>query len=240
MSAQPTTAIKVPALTDQEVAAYLESQPEFLVRNPDILKSQEAPGRWSGADGVVDMQKVMTDRLRDEVQNLTECAQDMIHTSRDNMTYQTRTHAAVMALLGAGNVENACRILTEDFPLLLDVDAVVLGFEESPTLDPASPLYSIPYVRLLPEGFIDAFVGDAQETRLTADYDDEAGLFGATPHQARSVAAVRLRPGLTTPDGLIVLGSRSPQTFQPGQGTDLLSFLTRVSERVLHLWLEKI
>jgi hypothetical protein len=55
----------------------------------------------------------------------------------------------------------------------------------------------------------------------------------------RSAAITRLRPGLSTPTGLLALGSRGQGTFSPGQGTELLTFMSRIVERCAHNWLEK-
>ena len=87
-------------LGEDRVGAYLLEHPDFLVRHPHVLKAMTVPSRASG-DGVVDMQHFMLERLREEIGDLRDCAQDVIETSRYNMSVQTRTHAAVLALLAA-------------------------------------------------------------------------------------------------------------------------------------------
>jgi uncharacterized protein YigA (DUF484 family) len=39
--------------------------------------------------------------------------------------------------------------------------------------------------------------------------------------------------------GLMCLGSRTAETFQPGLGTELLSFLARALETTIAQWLER-
>ena len=53
----------------------------------------------------------------------------------------------------------------------------------------------------------------------------------------RSDALIRLTVGRSAPPALLVFGTRHPGYFNAGQGTELLSFLARVIEHCLRLWL---
>ena len=79
------------------------------------------PKRWKG-DGIVDLQKSMLDRLRDEMTDLRNGTRDLVETSRSNMSSQARVHAAVLALLRADGLEAFVHTVTDELPLLLDVD----------------------------------------------------------------------------------------------------------------------
>ena len=83
-------------LTNEQVSNFLSNHPNFFQENPDTLQSIMIPSRWSG-DGVADMQRFMLEQLRGEIDNIRDCAQDVIETSRTNMSVQTRTHTAVLA-----------------------------------------------------------------------------------------------------------------------------------------------
>ncbi len=221
-------------LSATNVAGYLLDNPDFLADNPDILKSLTPPSRWSG-DGVVDMQQFLMDRLRGEIDNLRECAQDLIETSRNNMTNQTRAHTTVLALLAAGSFENMIRVITDDLPLILDVDVISIGYEIPET--PDERLVS-DNLRRFGEGAADSLLGVGEDVMLLEDAVDDGFLFGSASGLVRSAAISRLRPGLTTPTGLLALGSRGQGMFHPGQGTELLTFMSRIVERCAHNWLE--
>ena len=229
----PDTAAE--ALTDEAVAAYLERHPEFLARHPEALESQAAPGRWSG-DGVVDFQQYMLERLRREIGDLRACAADLIETSRSNMSNQTRTHAAVLALLGTSDFAQSVRIICDDLSLLLTVDAVTIGFE--PAARPLAGL-ALPDVRRLPAGAVDRLIGAGQDVALHRDMDDDGTVFAAAAGLVRSAALARLRPGGVVPTGLLALGTRRQATFHAGQGTELIGFLALVVERCVHRWLDE-
>ena len=86
-------------LAEADVLAFLRAHPDFLARHPDVIVEMSAPGRWSG-NGIVDMQKFLIDRRGIEMDELRDAAQDVIETSRSNMSTQTRTHGAVLSRRG--------------------------------------------------------------------------------------------------------------------------------------------
>jgi len=218
-----------------QVADFLRGNPDFLVQHPDVLATMTPPARWSG-DGVVDMQEYMLGRLRTEVDDLRACAQDVIETGRSNMSIQTRTHAAILTLLAATDFDQVMRMVTDELPLLLDVDVVTIAFEPTPA--PAPGLIA-DGVGQLAEGTVDALLGAEQDVLLAKEMTDDGSIFGSGAGLVRSAALARLRPGQTTPAGLLALGSREAALFHPGQGTELIGFLARVLERCIHGWQEK-
>ena len=226
MSANKSGAADAPpkGVSAEEVADYLVRHPEFFEANGHLFATMVAPGRWAG--GVVDIQKVMLDRRLEEIEELRNCAVEVIETSRTNMTVQTRTHAAVLALLTAVTLDQLLKVVQEDLPLLLDVDVAVLAFEAGDK--PLTELVASE-TRYLKTGAVDELIGEDKDVRLIRDVRDDGTLFGGAAGLVRSAALVRLRPNRNTPPGLLALGSRGT-TFQPGQGTELLQFLARVVE----------
>ncbi len=220
------------ALTEDQVNDFLSNNPDFLARNPDILKTMMAPSRWSG-DGVADMQQFMLEQLRGEIDNLRTCAQDVIETSRTNMSIQTRTHTAVLAMLSATGFDQLARVIAEDFPLLLDIDIAVIGFEpaDTPGTKPESDIIK----DFLP-GDVDRALGPDQDVVLMRDVSDDLVIFGEGAGLVHSAAMARLRPGHRSPAGLLALGSRG-SAFYPGHGTELIGFVARVLERCIDRWL---
>ncbi len=219
-------------LSDEQVSGFLADNPDFLARNPELLKSMTAPSRWSG-DRVADIQQFMLEQLRGEIDNLRDCAQDVIETSRSNMSVQTRTHTAVLALLSATDMEQLGRVIAEDLPLLLDIDVAVIGFETDPD---AAFKWASPAIRRFFPGDVEHFIGPDDNVVLKREVNDDGDIFGEGAGLVHSAALARLRPGPRTPQGLMALGSRGV-AFYPGQGTELIGFLARVMERCIDRWL---
>ena len=105
-------------VTADDVSSFLRDHPEFFNDRQELLSSMLAPFRWSG-DGIVDLQRFIADRRLKEIDDLRDCAQEVIETSRSNMSVQTRTHAAVLALLEGSSIENLLRIIIDELPLSL-------------------------------------------------------------------------------------------------------------------------
>ena len=100
---QESTKSKGDGLSDARVSAYLRDNPDFLARNPDVLRLLVAPDRELG-DGISDMQTAMIGQLRSEVTRLKARQDDIVLTSRANLSTQPRVHGCVLAVLGAGLV----------------------------------------------------------------------------------------------------------------------------------------
>ena len=216
-------------ISGDTVADYLRRNPDFFADRLELLSEMTAPSRFTG-DGVVDMQKYLAETRLGEIDDLRNCAQEVIKTSRTNMSVQTRTHAAVLALLSVAGVDQLLRIIHDDLPFLLNVDVVVLGFE--PPHGPVAALLSAD-IHKLPKGGVDGLLGADENVCLLRELETGSDLFGAAAGLVRSAAVARLRPGLEIPPGLVAFGSRGA-TFCPGQGTELIGFLARVLEQCLH------
>lgn len=215
---------KVPS--DAQVAAYLRSHGDFLLRHPDLVLSLSPPSRWPDVDGVVDMQVFMIERLKEEVDRIKGAAEDLIHTSRFNLSTQNRTHEAVLTLMSADDLGALAQAVAEDLPPMLDVDVATLCFEET---DRPLPALAVPGVLRIPPGSVERTMGGPdRDCALNEELPGDPLMFGDGAGLVASSALVRLSPGGICPDGLLALGSRHDRTFHAGQGTELITFLARV------------
>lgn len=221
-------------VTATQVADYLRQHPEFLLRHPELLDMQVAPGRGKG-DGVADLQQYMVERLRRDIARLKADQDDLLANSRDNLSTQDRIHKAVLALLGAQTLEHFVEIIATDLAVLLDVDAVVLCIE---VVDGKAAKLRLDGVQLLAPGTVDRVLGADRAALLRDDTTGDAEIFDSGAGLVRSDALIRLRIGDGAPPGLIAFGTRHPGYFDSGQGTELLHFLARITEHCLRAWLD--
>jgi uncharacterized protein YigA (DUF484 family) len=230
----PRRVPSAPRLTGAQVADYLRRHPTFLMRHPELLDGQVAPGRDRG-DGVVDLQQFMVERLRREIARLRAEQDDLLANSRDNLSTQSRIHKAVLALLAADSFERLIETVTTDLALLLDVDVVMLCVEKA---SGSSGDPNVEGVQMLPPGGVDQVMGAGQDVLLRDDVPGDLDVFGSAAGLVRSDALLRLRVSRATPAGLIAFGTRHPGYFNPGQATELLGFLARVLEHCIRAWLD--
>ncbi|MBK8175459.1 MAG: DUF484 family protein [Rhodospirillales bacterium] len=214
-------------LSDTQVIAYLQRHPEFFTQRAGLLQAMVPPARWSG-DTVVDMQRFMVESLRDEIAGLRDCANEVIETSRANLAIQGRTHAAALALVAAPDLDSLVRTVTDDLPIVLDVDVAVLNVEPAPGLE-----LMIGGIGRLRGGDVDRFVGAGRDVALYREMADDGTIFGAAAGLVGSAALARVRWSEDAPPALLAFGCRDDGAFHPRQGTELLRFLAKVLEACL-------
>jgi uncharacterized protein len=218
---------------EAEILAYLKKHPDFLVEHPELL-SVLTPPRANRGEGVVDMQYFMLERLRGELQKLKSQQRALISTSRSNLNSQGRIHQAVLTIIAATSFEQLIQTATTDLAVLLDVDVVTVAVENMVGRQPRLPH---PGVQLLPAGTVDRILGEGKDALLRGDIAGEPLLFGSGAGLVRSEALLRLRVSEEAPVGLLCIGTRRPDKFSPGQGTELLTFLARALELTIAAWL---
>jgi len=218
-----------------EVETYLRDHPDFLTDHPDLVNLLIPPEAKRG-DGVVDLQRFMLERVRGDLAKMQMQQNEILATSRGNLTTQNRIHTSILAMLGATTLEHLIEIISTDIAVHLEVDAVALGFEALDRL-PAGGNRSL--LRILPKGAIDRLVGAGKDLALLADSEADSQFFGSAATLVRSQALLRLQLRRDAPAGILGFGSRTPGKFHPGQGTELLTFLGKVVELTFRGWLDR-
>ncbi len=216
-----------------QVADYLRRHPDFFGQDPELLDVIQPPARDRG-EGVVDLQQYMVEHLRGALAELSAARDALVVTGRNNLSAQARVHKAVLALLSAKKFEHFIEILTTDVAVILDLDLVTVGVEQNG--QDSARAQSAGVYRLEP-GTVDRLIGPGQTVALHAHVDGDPEIFGPGAGLVASDALLRLSISGTTPTALLALGSRQPEQFHSGQGTELLSFLARVVESCIRGWL---
>ncbi len=222
--------------TADQVVEYLVRHPDFLARHPDLLARLVPPTehRESRSTGIVDFQHFMVRRLQNELARGADERREMITYARTNLNLLTRIHACVLALLEAQNFEQMIGAITGDLAVYLDVDVAALMIEAD---TPEPPAMRRGDIRMVRGGQIDGWLG-RRDVLLRADIEGDPDIYGEAAGLVRSEALLRLDISRDAPVGMLAFGSRSPELFQDGQGTELVAFLARVVERCIRAWLD--
>ena len=227
------TAVSAPVSAEQ-VASYLRQNPNFLRENPELLDAMTAPERNHG-DGVIDLQQAMVERLRLENDKLRREREDLVINARSTHVSTTRIHKSVVALLSATSFEQFIERITTDLAVILDLDVVVLGVEN--TVD--GQMNVAPGgIKRLPEGMVAMIFGDQRRVVLRAVVSGDPEIFDHAASLVRSDALIRLNISKVTPPALLAFGTRAPGHFDSSQATELLSFLGHSIELLARGWLQ--
>jgi hypothetical protein len=223
-------------LSSRAVIAYLLRHPEFLDEHPEALRALRPPSRDVG-DGVVDFQRFLYDRQRQEAAQLKAEYRNLLTVCRSNLASQARVHKASLAILAAPSFGQLLQIVTTDLAVVLDVDVVTLAVENMAGITPRFPVQGI---QLLKSGTVEEWLGEDRAVAYDADVTGDPLLFGGAAGLVRSQALLRLRFGRESPTGLLCIGTRKPGRFHPGLGTELLGYLGRVVGIAVGLWLNPV
>jgi uncharacterized protein YigA (DUF484 family) len=177
----------------------------------------------------------MVDKLRRDVARMRADQDDLLANSPDKHSTQDRINKAVLSLLGAHSFEHLIEVITTDLALLLEVDVVMLCIEATEGA-PARPRTD--GLQILAPGAVDRLIADGRTVLLRDEVQGDREIFGAGAGLVRSDALLRLKVSRKAPPGLIAFGTRHPGYFNPGQGTELLTFLARILEHCIREWLD--
>lgn len=220
-------------MNEKEVLAWLKANPHFLTKHPDILEHMTPPKENMGK-GVADFQHYMVQRLKKDKDSITETTRDLIEVSRANMNNVTRIQEATLKLLEARNFIQFIQAITMDLGTILDVDMAVLVVETSGQDIPGIVASGI---KVVPQGTINQWMS-GHTVMLQSDIQGSEAIYGGGARLVRSQAVLRVDISMQTPPAVLCFGSRDPEMFRDGQGTELISYLARVVERCFRLWLE--
>ena len=209
---------------DEAIRLFLKSRPDFVRDDSDLM---QALGVRPDAANVVDFGPEALSRVARAHREETSVRQRLEATARDNFDAQSRTHEAVLTLIGTRCHADLALTLDELARELFGLSAAVIALE-GPERVPAG-------WRVLVEGQVDLTLGAGKPARLGVA-PTALGLFGPAADCVGSVALVRLTIGEPSRAGVLAFGAESPETFSPDMGHELIDFIARVVERTAERW----
>jgi uncharacterized protein len=223
----------VDAAMETAIVAYLVEHPDFVQRHPALVHTLTPPSVDRGK-GIVDFQRFMVARLQGDIDQLNIENTALIHTARANAHSQSRIHAAALALIEARSLGQLLEILTGDLMDILDVDVIAMVVESNGV---DLPHVAASGIRIVEQGAVDEWLG-RRDVLLQGAMAGDPAIYGPGAGLIQSEALLRLTISSRTPAGLVAFGSRDPDLFHDGQGTELIGFLGNVLERLLRAWLD--
>jgi len=220
-------------ISEEDIVAFLKKDKTFFQRYPDLLDELDTPEADHGR-GVVDFQQALLNRLKADKNSAQKIQRELIETARANMSNYNRIQTAVLVLLEAESFEEFISVMTQDFPVLLDVDTVNLVIEST---SKEIPFINQAGIRFARQGTVEKWLGTG-DALLQNNINGSEEVFGPGAGLVKSQALLRLEISQNTPAGIMAFGSRDPEAFQPDQAIDQVGFLAQVVERCFRLWLD--
>lgn len=220
-------------ISEEDIVAFLKKDKTFFQRYPNLLDELDTSSNDHGR-GVVDFQQALLNRLKADKNSAQKIQRELIETARANMSNYNRIQTAVLVLLEAESFEEFISVMTQDFPILLDVDTVNLVIEST---SKEIPFINQAGIRFARQGTVEKWLGTG-DALLQNNINGSEEVFGPGAGLVKSQALLRLEISQNTPAGIMAFGSRDPEAFQPDQAIDQVGFLAQVVERCFRLWLD--
>ena len=171
-------------------------------------------------------------RLRERLGAAEEANQDLIAFARGHSGAVASIHSAVLAAIDADGIDALLHVVTQEWPLILGLDAVALalivngkGFRA----DGNGVQLVEPQILLR---VIEQLDGVAMRT-----VERGHPLFGPACDLIRAEALVRIDCEPPLPIGLIALGQRAELSLDARHGSELLMFLGSSLAAIIRRWL---
>jgi uncharacterized protein len=181
---------------------------------------------------VIQFEERAVAHLRERLGVIEEANQDLIAFARGNSGAVSAIHAAVIAALEADCIEDLLHVVTQEWPLILGIDAVALSLivgDQGFRADGNG-------VQMVEPQILQRVIEQVDGVEMRAVKRGHA-LFGPACDLIRAEALIRIDCEPPLPTGLIALGQRTEQALDARHGSELLMFLGRSLGAMLRRWL---
>jgi hypothetical protein len=202
------------------VSKFLRQNPDFLEREPSLLKYMELSHASGPAISLIEKQ---VQYLRGLNETLEQQLNQLIQVASDNEKLMTRLHELTLDLMSMGDLPAFFDRLSD--ALLSEFKADILNitlFDLKIEAGPKTPMFHIkrddPEMQQFQEHLEKGVSVCGRLNRNKRDY-----LFGSRAQWVQSTALVPMGK-----DGMLAIGSSDPARFYPGMGTLFLDLLAQV------------
>lgn len=218
------TSVTIKSHTEQAVAEYLKTHPDFFTRHLELLNTLQVPHLCGPAVSLIERQIL---QLREQNAQLRKRLLDLVEVARYNDHLSERMQRLALGLIEANGLDELLRIVKEVMRDEFNADFTALRLAAQPvegTLVGEEEFRGIEALTLFESVFKTERPMCGQLTDAQARF-----LFGRAASQVASAALIPLRG----PDwrGLLVIGSLNEGRFQPTLGT---LFLSRIGSLISH------
>ncbi len=181
---------------------------------------------------VISFEEHAVARLRERLGAAQEANEDLLAFARGHSGAVASIHSAVLAAIEADSVESLLHVITQEWPLILGLDAVALALvlgEQGFRADGNG------FQRVEPQLLVRAV--EQVDGVVMRTVSRGHPLFGPACDLIRAEAIIPIQCEPPLPVGLLALGQRSEQSLDARHGSELLMFLGRSLAAIMRRWL---
>jgi len=170
--------------------------------------------------------------LRDRLGAVEEANQDLIAFARGHSGAVASIHSAVLAAMEADGIDALLHVVTQEWPLILGIDAVALALivgDKGFRADGNG-------VQSVEPRLVERAIGQVDGVEMRTVRRGHP-LFGPAFGLIRAEALIRIECEPPLPRGLLALGQRAELSLDARHGSELLMFLGRSVAAIIRRWL---
>jgi uncharacterized protein YigA (DUF484 family) len=226
MSIQKKPEYSSDEISEKDVVAFLEQNPDFFARHENTLLKLKISHASGDAVSILEFQ---TDRLRTQNITLQEKLRNLVSVARENDRLNERIHRLTLALIDSASIDDIIDILSKLYKKEFHADwAHVYLFRQDNLQSPKHPHCIIDLDEHITSQFENFFkanrplCGRLKKQQLEILFGEQADLVGS---------AVLMPLGSHGKLGMMTIGSKDSQRFHSSMGT---IYLHQMSEIITH------
>jgi uncharacterized protein len=210
----------VPPITEDDIAHYLSTNPEFFERHVDTLAAIQLYSQHGKR--AVSLQERQAEMLREKIKSLEGRIMEMVRHGNDNVMIADKLQRWTRTLLLTQQAIDLPRTVVHELKSQFQVPQVAIKVWA------VNGLFSEEEFAVSVSDDAKTFASSLQLPYCGVNSSFEAASWLDEPELASSLALIPLRAGAALEAfGMLVLASPDPQRFNAGMGTD---FLERIGE----------
>ena len=217
------------------IRSLILADPALVLDDDQVM--QRLVGERNGERQVIDLRDRLVERLEQRLDKLATQQRSIIAAAYENVAGTNQVHRAVLALLEPSELPAFLKRLTFDVPAMLGLEEARLCLETDVTETGPADGFGLDLhgrVMAMPEGMVDGYFsldGASADGVVLREAGEEAELIFGEANPVQSEALLKL--DIAGAPGMLAFGSSDPKKFDPSHGTDLLTFVAGVVERLL-------
>lgn len=215
-------------VTEDDIAAFLLSTPDFFERNADLLTSVQLTSPHGNR--AVSLQERQLELMREKIKGLELRLANMMRLGSENDNTHQKLLLWVIFLLQEKQVQHIPNLIVHGLQRRFDVPHITLRVWNPMDDSFASSMYAQPVASSV-RSFVDSMNGEPYCGR---NPDLEAVQWLESNEPIRSVALLPLYDQFPQQSfGLLVLGSAEERRFSPDMGVDILKNMATIASAAL-------
>ena len=234
MSVQEEENLEAIGITDSMVAEYLQDNPDFFNKHPEILAELNVPHERGGAVSLVEKQVSV---LRDQNQQTRKRLHELIEIARQNEELARRMHQLALTLMDAAEPKDIFKTMYENLKKNFHADRVIVRLFANPSFVDTYPTDEFAGKDIPEQSIFKSIIEKRLPLSGRMKRQQQVFLFGDEGDDIASSVMVPLHGKGW--GGILAIGSFDAERFQPGMGVELLANLGEVLSFILKPWIEE-